>query len=115
MKPVNARTVAVDLPKMDFLEIVDKFETQNAVIEAVQTQSLLCSDDQLDYKKELLKFDDFYDLFKHIESPKEKYYGEVSCTGLFGSYFFVGNINGYIRVFDLKSEIIRDLKPLYDK
>jgi WD40 repeat protein len=113
-KPPKSFDLPKDLPK-DPIEIVDLFETQNAVVEAVQTQSLLNQDDHLDYKKELLKFDDFEDLFRHIESPKEKYFGEVSCTGLFGSYYFVGNSNGYIRVFDLKSELVRDLKPLYDK
>jgi len=38
----------------------------------------------------------------------------VSCIVSHGEYFFVGNSKGYIRVFDLTANNIKDLKPLYD-
>lgn len=68
-----------------------------------------------DEQHELLFFDDFDRLWSHLRNPNEKYFGEVTCTGFYSSYFFAGNDQGYIRVFDLKSKKIQDLKPLVDK
>lgn len=51
----------------------------------------------------------------HLKNPKERYFGEVSCTGFFENYYFVGNDKGFIRVFDLTERKKKDLKPLFDK
>ena len=53
-------------------------------------------------------------LSAHIHDEKQKYAGFVTCAATYGKYLFIGNIKGYIRVFDLESTKIADLRPLYD-
>lgn len=62
-----------------------------------------------------MNFDDFDLLAALLDNPNEKYFGKVTCSGFHGQYYFVGNDKGFIRVFDLKSRKVQDLKPLFDK
>jgi WD40 repeat protein len=39
----------------------------------------------------------------------------VSCAASYANFLFVGNSQGYIRVFDLQAKQVKDLKPLYDR
>jgi len=61
-----------------------------------------------------MRFDYLGPLSNHIHNERQKYSGYVSCAATYGKYLFIGNSSGYIRVFDLESTKIADLRPLYD-
>lgn len=61
-----------------------------------------------------MRFDQLGPLSTHINDDKQKYSGYVSCAATYGKYLFIGNSSGYVRVFDLESPKIADLRPLYD-
>ena len=68
-------------------------------------------------KKELLLYSQFTHISQSLYEDKEHpYFGVVSCINMFRAknciVIFVGNSQGYIRVYDIQSQ--KQMKPLFD-
>ena len=105
----------------DIVTLIELNERQSDTIpeKLIEQASQLFSFDKDFYnvKKELLLYSHFQQISQSLYEDKEHpYFGVVSCINMFRakncSVIFVGNSQGYIRVYDIQSQ--KQMKPLFD-
>lgn len=84
-------------------------------VEGSVTLSQIATREYEEAKRELLQMDHLPELSEFIQDRSLQFYGVVSCAASYANFLFVGNSQGYIRVFDLQAKQVKDLKPLYDR
>lgn len=98
-----------ETPKTDILQIIEMNEKANQpmssssqVVYLERTSSVDKELDQeyLNAKRDICIIDDMPALSDYINDRNQQFYGVISCAASYENYLFVGNSQGYIRVFD---------------
>lgn len=78
-----------------------------------QANQLLSFDNQFyNTKNKLVVYEDYPVISRKLHQQDHKFYGQIQCIHMLKTFLFVGNSQGIIRVFDIKTQ--KEMKPLMD-
>ena len=101
----------------NILTMIEKNEKGNESIpEAIlqQANQLLSFDNKFyNVKNNIACYEEYSIIARKLHQRDHQFYGIVQCVQMLKNFLFVGNSQGIIRVFDLKTQ--KEMKPLMDK
>jgi hypothetical protein len=104
-------TATVGKQKVDPVEILDTVEKNEKISENIsdehinQASQLLSFDNQyFNFKKQVIAFKEYPEIRRMLENQESERYGISQCISMNQSFLYVGNSEGFIRIFDLKEQ-----------